>query len=255
MLCSSAVASSPNEKEVAGRVWTWSGRTVQRDNTDGVGASHARTNPEQGKKPAAKEKQEVDEDASANSEPALAEAGAAGGESGKNKDSGHRGVASPMAAAAAAAAAVAAVASPLGSAGGSVADSVAQGGVLDGVSTAREEEPVPRGLGLGPTRSVENTNSVGTPAPVPENLRGVVAMGAFTSQGEVPREMVRVEVGGRSVILAGPESAVSPVEAAGTHVRAPLLGSNAGLASVPSAGGDVSTVAVVDLGAGGSTTR
>ena len=65
----------------------------------------------------------------------------------------------------------------------------------------------------------------------------------------------RVEVGGPTVVLAGPVSVLSAAEAATAHARSPLLGSNARFSSAPSSRGDMTTVAVVDLWNGGTTTR
>ena len=69
------------------------------------------------------------------------------------------------------------------------------------------------------------------------------------------RVMVRVEVGGRAVVLAGPKSVLLAAEAAASHARSPLLGSNPRFPTAPSSRGDMTTVAVVDMWNGGATTR
>ncbi|CAM9468363.1 unnamed protein product, partial [Laminaria digitata] len=71
--------------------------------------------------------------------------------------------------------------------------------------------------------SMEGTRGTGMPV---DSRRGMMMM------------VIRVEVGGGDLALAGPVSVLSPAAAATSHARSPLLGSNARFPSAPSSRGD-----------------
>lgn len=87
----------------------------------------------------------------------------------------------------------------------------------------------------------------------PENVPDEDHPEKSESVGLVPTIVVEVEK--RAFVLAGPESVISPAQAAAAHGKAPLLSSNPRQASVPSSKGEVATVVVADLCNEGVTTR
>lgn len=119
--------------------------------------------------------------------------------------------------------------------GGSVASAPLSTAVSSSVESGQSDEPTST-LTLSPpdTHAPEGTE-----------------MPAVATRGNT----IRVEVVGPTVVIAGPVSVLSAAEAATAHARSPMLGSNARFSSAPSSRGDITTVAVVDLWNGGTTTR
>lgn len=113
---------------------------------------------------------------------------------------------------------------------------------------------------LRPTAALDAGSGVGSecgtpPHPPGERERAAPSPDATPGGGSDLGAMVRVEVGSRAIMLAGPQSVVSAAEAATAHARSPLVGSSARLTSVLSSNGQVTTVAVADLWNAGATTR